>query len=64
VQKTIRGKLDNLCEDPHGTGFDIKKLQGRDGYRLRVGNYRAIYRLDNNKLLVIVLEVGDRKEIY
>jgi mRNA interferase RelE/StbE len=44
--------------------FDIKKLQDREGYRLRVGDYRVIYRLYNKELILELLEVGHRKNIY
>ncbi len=41
-----------------------KKLTGRNAYRLRVGDYRIIYTIDDGRLVVIVLEVGHRKHIY
>jgi mRNA interferase RelE/StbE len=64
VQIMIRNKLDALCENPRSDAFDVKKLQGREGYRLRVGDYRAIYRLNNNELIVEVIAIGHRREIY
>jgi mRNA interferase RelE/StbE len=64
VQAMIRNKLDGLCENPRSNAFDVKKLQGREGYRLRVGDYRAIYRLYNDKLIVEVMAIGHRREIY
>ncbi|MCI8993544.1 MAG: type II toxin-antitoxin system RelE/ParE family toxin [Eubacterium sp.] len=46
-------------------GEDIKKLKGHDGLlRLRVGEYRIIYTLDNGKLVVYVVDAGNRGEIY
>jgi mRNA interferase RelE/StbE len=47
VQRTIRNKLEDLCENPYSNAFDVKKLQGCEGYRLRIGDHRAIYRLNN-----------------
>lgn len=45
--------------------FDIKALQGRPGcWRLRVGDYRAVYALDDGRLAVWVLAVGNRRDIY
>jgi mRNA interferase RelE/StbE len=41
-----------------------KKLSGRDGWIIRIGNYRVIYEIQNNQLIVLVLSIGDRKEIY
>lgn len=44
---------------------DIKKLQGKSGYfRLRVGNYRIIYTVDNGKLTVYIVDAGNRGQIY
>lgn len=46
-------------------GEDIKKLKGHDGLlRLRVGDYRIIYSVDNGKLIVYVIDVGPRGQIY
>ena len=46
-------------------GEDIKKLQGYDELmRLRVGNYRIIYTVKNNELIVVVIDAGNRGEIY
>jgi mRNA interferase RelE/StbE len=64
VQTLIRNKLDGLCNNPHSDAFDVKKLHGREGYRLRIGDYRAIYRLNNNELILEVIAVGHRREIY
>jgi len=44
---------------------NVKPLQGyNDLYRLRVGNYRIICRIDGNKLIVIVLKIGNRGDVY
>ena len=64
VQRMIRNKLEGLCRNPRSDGFDVKKLQGREGYRLRIGDYRVIYRLNNNELIVEVIAIGHRREIY
>lgn len=48
---------------PEGT--DIKPLRGTQGvYRLRVGDYRIIYTVDNGKLVVYVIDAGNRGQIY
>ncbi len=43
---------------------DIKKLMGMPGYRLRVGDYRIIFDIERDKLAILVLEVGHRRNIY
>ena len=40
------------------------KLKGRDGYRIRVGKYRIIYSFDGYELVIIVLDIGPRRDIY
>ena len=42
----------------------MQKLKGRPGYRLREGNFRVIYEINDKILTVTVIEAGDRKEIY
>ncbi|MFE1021672.1 type II toxin-antitoxin system RelE/ParE family toxin [Paenibacillus lactis] len=49
----ITQHLQILCEDPYHPELDIKRMQGTmDEYRLRVGSYRIIYSVENNKLLI------------
>lgn len=46
-------------------GEDIKRLQGYDGLlRLRVGDYRIIYTINNTKLIIYVVDAGNRGDIY
>lgn len=52
-----------LLEDdprPHG----CKKLKNRDGYRIRVGDYRVIYDVFDSHLLIDIIVLGHRKDIY
>lgn len=60
----IRGRFMGafeMIEAGSGEALDIKKLQGREGYRLRIGGYRAIYTKD---MEVIVIDAGPRGGIY
>ncbi|WP_330655486.1 type II toxin-antitoxin system RelE family toxin [Butyricicoccus intestinisimiae] len=44
---------------------DVKQLQGNDGlFRLRVGTYRVIYTIDNNRLVITVIDAGNRGQVY
>ena len=55
--------IEKLEQDPFPHGY--KKLSGQDGvYRIRVGDYRIIYELHGKILLIIVLKIGHRKDIY
>lgn len=60
----IRGKIGQVAEAPHAPNPDLTKLQGRDGYRLRVGDWRVIYDLDNAVRVLAVEEIGPRGGIY
>lgn len=44
---------------------DVKQLQGNEGlFRLRVGTYRVIYTIDNNRLVITVIDAGNRGQVY
>lgn len=59
----ILSKIESLANDPYQSG--IKKLKGYDFvYRARVGNYRILYEIDGGRLVIIVVAIGDRKDIY
>lgn len=62
VHAIIIRKLESLKNNPRPTG--IKKLQGREGYRLRVGNYRVLYVVDDSKKKIEIYSVGHRKDVY
>jgi mRNA interferase RelE/StbE len=43
----------------------VKVLQGGDGdLRIRVGDYRIVYRVDGKKLIVLIIRIGHRREVY
>ncbi len=58
----IKLAITNLTINPRPHGF--KKLKGRDGYRIRVGDYRIIYDIFDKVLLVDIINVGNRKNVY
>ncbi|MEH1854151.1 MAG: type II toxin-antitoxin system RelE/ParE family toxin [Nostoc sp.] len=63
VQERIQTKINDLAIEPRPNG--VKKLQGDDNsYRIRVGDYRVVYELDDDVLIVTVIKVGHRSEIY
>ncbi|MDR2179079.1 MAG: type II toxin-antitoxin system RelE/ParE family toxin [Synergistaceae bacterium] len=51
-----------LADTPRPVG--CKKLKGRDAWRIRVGNYRVIYEIHDNILVVLVVRVARRREAY
>lgn len=58
----IKEAIYNLSSNPRPSG--CKKLKGRDGYRIRVGNYRIIYDIFDSTLIIEVVNIGHRKNIY
>jgi mRNA interferase RelE/StbE len=60
-QRIIR-RIGQLANDPRPPGS--KKLSGHDKYRLRQGSYRIVYSIEENELVVVVVKVGHRKDVY
>jgi len=65
-QKIIKEKLLILAENPEALKNNIKRLSGTDLvlYRLRVGSYRVVFKKDKKELVIIVVRIGHRKEVY
>ncbi len=59
---TIARAIDSLREKPRPHGY--KKLKGSEFYRIRIGDYRVVYQIFDEKLLIIVVRIGHRREIY
>jgi mRNA interferase RelE/StbE len=58
ILKVIR----SLADDPRPP--QVKKLSGQDRYRMRQGNYRILYSIEDAQLVVTVVKVGDRRDVY
>ena len=58
----IKEAILNLAGNPRPAG--CKKLTGRDGWRIRIGHYRVIYEIFDTELVVDVIAVGHRKDVY
>lgn len=57
--------LTALGDDPYRQDADVRKLTGPSGlYRLRVGSYRVAYQIDDGELVVLVVKVGDRRDVH
>ncbi len=63
VLPQIAQKIDSLANEPRPRG--CKKLSGHDSiYRVRVGDYRIVYGIEDRLILVVVMKVGNRAEVY
>jgi len=65
-RRIIKEKLLILAEDPEALKNDIKRLKGDLGglYRLRAGSYRIIFKRDRHELMILIVRIGHRSEIY
>lgn len=60
--KKILLKIDSLREDPRPPGS--VKLTGEEYYRVRQGDYRIVYEIQDAKLVIVVIRIGHRREVY
>jgi mRNA interferase RelE/StbE len=58
----IMAKIYSLGDDPKPVGSI--KLAGSESYRIRQGNYRIVYEIEDKKLIVVIVKVGSRKDVY
>jgi mRNA interferase RelE/StbE len=64
VSLQIRGKIEQLATDPFASNNNVRKLVGREAYRLRVGDWRVIYEIEGGQLVIHVLVVAPRGGAY
>ena len=60
--KRIIDKINLLTDDPRPPGST--KLSGKDYYRIRQGDYRIVYEIVENRLVIVVIKIGHRREVY
>ena len=61
-RRRVIAKIQGLADDPRPPG--CKKFSGRDRYRVRQGVYRIVYAVEEERLVVYVVKVGHRKDVY
>ena len=61
-QDKIINSIEMLSHKPRPDG--CKKLSGRDAWRIRVGNYRVIYEIDDKKFDILIVIIGHRRDVY
>jgi mRNA interferase RelE/StbE len=64
TKTTIVKKLHELAENPDNPALNVEILKGREGFRLRVGQYRVIYTRQDDQLIIEVVKVRSRGDIY
>ena len=63
-QKRINERILRLADTPRPRGITVLQGQKDTYYRLRVGNYRIIYQIQDKMLLILVIKIGHRREVY
>ena len=61
-QSRIIAAIKDLSENPRPPG--VKKLTGRNAWRIRIGSYRIIYEIQDDTLVILIVHIGHRKDIY
>ena len=65
VQDQVLEALAVLCQNPFSSLLQIKKLKGADAlYRVRLGDYRLVYEIRKKSLVILVIKIGHRREVY
>ncbi|MCB8954379.1 MAG: type II toxin-antitoxin system RelE/ParE family toxin [Ardenticatenales bacterium] len=64
LSQRIRKQLAQIAADPYGFHSSVTKLQGRPGYRARIGDWRVIYEIQDDRLVILVLRIAPRGEVY
>lgn len=63
LQDRIQTKIDDLALEPRPDG--VKKLKGEENsYRIRVGDYRVVYDIYDDVLLITIIKIGHRSKVY
>jgi mRNA interferase RelE/StbE len=62
VRGRIKQRIDSLADNPYPSG--IRKIEGEELYRLRVSDYRILYQVKRKALLVLIVRIGHRGDVY
>ncbi len=62
LMKNISERINALAEDPRPPG--VEKVEGHDLWRVRAGDYRIVYSVEEDVLTVVVVKIGHRREVY
>ncbi len=57
-------KIESLAADPYAPNNNVRKLTNHPGYRLRVGDWRVVYMIHEQALLIAVVRIAPRGEVY
>ena len=61
-RKRVVTKIEGLASDPRPPGTE--KLSGAEKYRLRQGDYRVLYSVDDSRKILVIVKIGHRRDVY
>ncbi|HRO59837.1 MAG TPA: type II toxin-antitoxin system RelE/ParE family toxin, partial [Burkholderiaceae bacterium] len=64
VRRLILAKIEDVARDPYAPNRNVSALTGRQEMRLRVQDWRVIYRVQDDRLVLLVIKVGARGQVY
>jgi mRNA interferase RelE/StbE len=64
MARNIRGKLDILARNPYAPNANARPLKERPGFRLRIGDWRVIYAIDDEQIRVLIVKIATRGKVY
>lgn len=64
LRDLILRKIEAVAADPHGRHGNVTRMQGRPEFRLRVHDWRVIYRVLDDRLVLLIIKVGTRGQVY
>lgn len=64
VARQFLAAFEALAADPERKDLDVKRMIGREGFRLRIGRWRALYRFEDDRMVIVILNVGPRGDVY
>ena len=62
IYPKICDSVQDLAREPRPSG--CLKLKGREGWRIRVGNYRVLYKIDDQQQIITIFHIGHRRDVY
>jgi mRNA interferase RelE/StbE len=60
----IRSKIDRLAVNPGAPNNNVTRLKGSAHFRLRVGDWRVVYRVENDRLVIVIVKIASRGSVY
>jgi mRNA interferase RelE/StbE len=64
VREMVMGKIEAVAGNPYAAHNNVTRLQGRPEFRLRVQDWRVIYRLLDDRVMMLVIKIGGKGQVY